>query len=123
MGSAMGRALIGAGGWGYFSGGLAAYARAFPFVEVNVTFYRRVGENAAGRWRSSVPPGFTFAVKVHQDVTHRAGLRATPAARAAFAATARVAKILRARYMILETPASLPLGADQLAGLRALAEA
>ena len=118
----MGRALIGAGGWGYFSGGLAAYARAFLFVEVNVTFYRRVGEDAARRWRSSVPPGFTFAVKVHQDVTHRAGLRTTPAARAAFVATARVAKILRARYMILETPASLPLGADQLAGLRAFVD-
>ena len=29
-------ALAGAGGWGYFSGGLEAYARGFRFVEVNV---------------------------------------------------------------------------------------
>jgi uncharacterized protein YecE (DUF72 family) len=118
----MGRALIGAGGWGYFSGGLTSYARGFPFVEVNATFYRRVGETSARRWRASVPTEFTFAVKVHQDVTHRAGLQTTPAARASFAATARVAKILRARYLIFETPASLRLGDMQLAGLRAFAE-
>src|SRR5512136_532401 len=122
MGTAVRRELVGAGGWGYFSGGLAAYARAFPFVEVNATFYRRVGESTAARWRASVPPDFTFAVKVHQDVTHRAGLRATPAARAAFAATSRVAKVLRARYVILETPASLPIGAEQLEGLSTFAE-
>ena len=118
----MGRALVGAGGWGYFSGGLSAYARAFAFVEVNATFYRRVSEATARRWRAAVPPDFTFAVKVHQDVTHRAGLRTTPAARASFAATSRVAKILRARYLVLETPATLRLGDEQLGGLRAFAE-
>ncbi|HYM40878.1 MAG TPA: DUF72 domain-containing protein [Thermoplasmata archaeon] len=118
----MGRILAGAGGWGYFSGGLVPYARAFPFVEVNATFYRRVSESGARRWRASVPREFTFSVKAHRDVTHGAGLRATPAARAAFAATARVASILRAPFVVLETPASLALGPDELAGLRAFAE-
>ena len=118
----MGRALIGAGGWGYFSGGLTAYARAFPFVEVNVTFYRRVSETTAHRWRAAVPPDFTFAVKANQEVTHRAGLRPTPAARAAFAATSRVARILRAPFLILETPPSLALGLEELAGLHEFSE-
>ncbi len=122
MGATMDSALVGAGGWGYFSGGLAAYARVFPFVEVNATFYRRASETAARRWRASVPPDFSFAVKMHQDVTHRAGLRPTPTARAAFAATSRVARILRARYLILETPASLRLDPDRLEGLRTWAE-
>lgn len=122
MVAAVGTALVGAGGWGYFSGGLPAYARAFSFVEVNATFYRRVTESAARRWRASIPPTFTFAVKMHQDVTHRAGLRPTPAARAAFVATSRVARVLRARYLILETPASLRLEEDQRDGLHAFAE-
>ncbi len=117
----MARVLVGAGGWGYFSGGLSGYARAFGFVEVNTTFYRRVSEATARRWRSSVPEGFTFAVKAHRDTTHRAGLRATPAARAALAASARVARLLRAPFLILETPATLPLGQEQADALRDLA--
>lgn len=118
----MGRSVVGAGGWGYFSGGLAAYARAFPFVEVNATFYRRVGEATARRWRASVPPDFVFSVKAHQDVTHRSAVRPTPAARAAFAATARVARILRAPFLVLETPQSVRFGPEELAGLRTFAE-
>ena len=117
----MARVLVGAGGWGYFSGGLAAYARAFDFVEVNTTFYRRVSEATARRWRSSVPAGFTFSVKAHRDTTHRAGLRPTAAARAAFAQTARVARLLHAPFLILETPASRPLGPEDADGLRELA--
>ncbi len=113
----MPRTYVGAGGWGYFSGGLPAYARAFAFVEVNATFYRRVSEPTARRWRASVPETFTFAVKVHQDVTHRSRLRPTPAARAAFAQTARVARILHAPFLVLETPASLPFGPDEASAL------
>ena len=112
---------IGAGGWGYFSGGLRSYARAFGFVEVNATFYRHVTEATARRWRSSVPEGFAFAVKAHRDTTHRAGLRPTAAARTAFAQTARVAGVLRAPFLVLETPASLPLGRPEAEGLRELA--
>lgn len=117
----MPRALIGAGGWGYFSGGLGAYARAFDFVEVNATFYQRVSEATARRWRSAVPGSFTFAVKAHRDTTHRARLRPTPAARAAFAQTSRVARLLHAPFLILETPVSLPLGREEADGLRELA--
>ena len=116
----MGRVLAGAGGWGYFAGGLPAYARAFPFVEVNVTFYRRVAETVAGRWRSLAPREFVFSVKANRDVTHRARLRPTPAARAAFAHDLRIARILDAPYVVLETPASLPLGPEEVAGLRDL---
>ncbi len=117
----MARALIGAGGWGYFSGGLAAYARAYDFVEVNATFYRPVTEATARRWRSSVADRFEFAVKVHRDVTHRDRFRATPVARAAFARTARVASRLQSRFLILETPASQPFGREESEALRELA--
>ncbi len=117
----MAEILIGAGGWGYFAGGLAAYARAFHFVEVNATFYRHASEAGARRWRVAVPPDFAFSVKVHRDVTQRAALRPTPAARAAFARSARTARLLHARFLILETPASVPLDRQALDGLRELA--
>lgn len=116
----VGRTLVGAGGWGYFGGGLAAYARAFSFVEVNATFYRRIPETTAGRWRSVAPRDFVFSLKTHRDVTHRARLRPTPAARAAFAHDLRVARILGAPFVVLETPPSLPIGPEEVAGLRDL---
>lgn len=117
----MPRVLIGAGGWGYFSGGLPAYARAFGFVEVNATFYRHVSDVTARRWRSAVPPEFTFAVKAHRDLTHRGIFRAGPAARAAMARSCRTAGLLRARFLILETPATLAFGREETDALRELA--
>src|SRR3970282_1928066 len=71
----MAEALVGAGGWGYCAGGLPAYAKAFSFVEVNVTFYRPVPEARARRWRAQVPPAFTFAVKGSRAAPHEGGLR------------------------------------------------
>ncbi len=112
---------IGAGGWGYFAGGLPTYARAFDFVEVNATFYRPVSEATARRWRAAVPDRFAFSVKAHRDVSHRARLRPTPSARVAFAGSARTARLLRARFLILEAPASVPLEPEVLDGLREFA--
>jgi len=116
----MGEKFVGAGGWGYFAGGLESYARAFRLVEVNAGFYRPIPETFARRWRTRVAPDFTFAVKAFRGVSHVDGLRATAPARAAFAHDVRIAKILRAPFLILETPASLPLEAPQVAGLRDL---
>jgi len=83
MGSRMPESLIGAGGWGYFSGGLDAYAKAFRFAEVNATFYRRIPESTAHHWRARVPADFVFSVKAHRDVTHAGRLQASAAGREA----------------------------------------
>ena len=115
------KALVGAGGWGYFEGGLESYAKAFRFVELNVSFYRRVPEAQARRWRARVPAEFTFAVKVHREVTHRDRLRATSAGREAFAHDLRIAELLRAPFVILQTPPDLRLESPQVDGLRNLA--
>ena len=120
MGSRVVQALVGAGGWGYFPGGLPGYARAFAFAEVNASFYREIPEAQARRWRAAAPEGFTFAVKASRDVTHRDGLRASPAGRSSFAHAIRLAGILRAPYVILQTPASLRIGERELSGLRDL---
>ncbi len=114
------RTLVGAGGWGYFGGGLRAYARAFRFVEVNATFYRHIPEAVARRWRAQVPPDFTFALRAHRDITHRERLRATVASRQALGHDLRLARLLNAPYLILETPASLPLDEEAVSGLRDL---
>ena len=121
MGSSMPESLVGAGGWGYFAGGLAAYAKAFRFAEVNATFYRRIPESMARRWRARVPADFVFSVKAHRDVTHAGRLQASAAGREAFAHSLRTARILGAPFVILETPASLRVESSQVTGLRDLA--
>src|SRR5881296_2120480 len=113
----MTESLVGAGGWRYFSGGLEAYAKAFRFAEVNATFYCRIPEAMARRWRTRVPADFVFSVKVSRDVTHAGRLRASAAVREAFGHSLRTARILRAPFVILETPASLEIESDQLSGL------
>src|SRR5437667_9905374 len=121
MGSSMPESLVGAGGWGYFSGGLGAYAKAFRLSEVSARFYRRIPECMADDWRGRVPADFVFSVKAHRDVTHAGRLQASPAGREAFAHSLRTARILGAPLVILETPASLRVESSQVRGLRDLA--
>jgi uncharacterized protein YecE (DUF72 family) len=115
-------ALVGAGGWGYFAGGLEAYARGFRFVELNASFYRPVPEGYARRWRSSVPDDFVFAVKANRVITHSNRIRASEGARKAFAHDLRIARILKSPFVVLETPAEVRFTAEEVAGLRELAQ-
>jgi uncharacterized protein YecE (DUF72 family) len=54
---------------------LEFYARHFPTVELNNSFYRLPSEAAFANWYDSSPPGFTFAVKVSRFITHIKRLR------------------------------------------------
>lgn len=54
---------------------LAHYVTKFPIVEVNNTFYRMPEPTFIERWRGVAPPGFVFAVKANQLITHRHRLR------------------------------------------------
>jgi uncharacterized protein YecE (DUF72 family) len=49
---------------------LEFYARHFPTLELNNTFYRLPSEQAFTNWYDSSPPDFTFAVKVSRFITH-----------------------------------------------------
>ncbi len=49
---------------------LAAYAARLPTVEINATFYRMPKPATLAGWRAEVPPGFVFAAKAPQRVTH-----------------------------------------------------
>jgi uncharacterized protein YecE (DUF72 family) len=54
---------------------LAHYVTWFPTVEVNATFYRLAKETSARRWHDTAPPGFEFALKGSQFITHRLKLK------------------------------------------------
>lgn len=77
------RLLVGTSGWSYpaWKGTfypsdlpatrmLAHYAGRLPAVEVNATFYRMPRRAMLEDWATSVPPGFRFALKAPQRITH-----------------------------------------------------
>jgi uncharacterized protein YecE (DUF72 family) len=63
---------------------LAHYATRLDTVEVNATFYRMPKADSLAAWRAEVPPGFVFALKAPQRVTHVKRLRGVEDALAAF---------------------------------------
>ncbi|MFL6211922.1 MAG: DUF72 domain-containing protein [Pyrinomonadaceae bacterium] len=54
---------------------LELYARAFKTIEVDSTFYAVPAAATVDQWARRTPPGFTFALKLPQAITHEAGLR------------------------------------------------
>ncbi|MFL6256546.1 MAG: DUF72 domain-containing protein [Pyrinomonadaceae bacterium] len=59
---------------------LDAYARAFDTVEVDSTFYAAPTDSTYDAWARRTPPGFTFALKLPQKITHEESLRGSAAA-------------------------------------------
>jgi uncharacterized protein YecE (DUF72 family) len=53
---------------------LEYYARCFPAVEVDSTFYRTPTADAVLRWAECTPASFRFACKLPRAITHDAGL-------------------------------------------------
>src|SRR5688500_6239942 len=49
----------------------AEYVREFPVIEVQRSFYQLPRPSLAEKWRSEAPPGFTYAIKAWQLITHR----------------------------------------------------
>jgi uncharacterized protein YecE (DUF72 family) len=78
------RVLIGCSGWNYADWRglfypqrgcptgrwLEFYARHFPTVEVNSTFYRLASRDAVARWLTQTPEDFVFAPKISRYITH-----------------------------------------------------
>jgi uncharacterized protein YecE (DUF72 family) len=103
--------LIGTGGWAYFQvpglHPLAAYAKAFNFVEVNSTFYQIPPIKEAETWRKLVPADFEFAVRGHRSITHKHRLQPTEEALEAFEKMRQICRVLDADILHLQTPLSL----------------
>jgi uncharacterized protein YecE (DUF72 family) len=49
----------------------AFYATQFSTTEINASFYRLPGETMVKGWAAKAPPGFLFAWKASQYITHR----------------------------------------------------
>src|SRR5258708_36248549 len=49
---------------------LSYYATKFDTLEVDSTFYRTPSLSTVKGWNAKTPPGFLFAAKVPQDITH-----------------------------------------------------
>jgi uncharacterized protein YecE (DUF72 family) len=101
--------LVGTGGWAYFKvagkPSLKAYSELFNFVEVNYTFYEYPDTHMVEQWRRTVPDDFTFAVRCHQDLTHRIGLKPVDEAYYVLGRMMSYCGILDAPFLVLETPA------------------
>ena len=82
------RAFVGTSGWQYahwrgrfYPPGLATmhwlehYARMFPTVEVNATFYRLPRRETVERWAVTVPRAFVLTLKASRYLTHIRRLR------------------------------------------------
>ena len=54
---------------------LEIYARAFATVEVDSTFYAIPSVSTIEGWNKKTPPGFTFSLKLPQEITHGRALR------------------------------------------------
>ena len=54
---------------------LEFYARFFPTVEVDSTFYTAPAENIVRRWVETTPASFRFACKLPREITHVCRLR------------------------------------------------
>jgi uncharacterized protein YecE (DUF72 family) len=59
---------------------LQYYARQFPLVEVDATYYALPAEQTASAWAERTPPGFTFNIKAFSLFTqHPTRVRSLPA--------------------------------------------
>ncbi|MFN2564341.1 MAG: DUF72 domain-containing protein [Gemmatimonadaceae bacterium] len=67
---------------------LERYARRFPAVEINSSFYRPHRPATYARWSACVPPEFRFSVKIPKRITHELRLTGTEPILDAFLAEA-----------------------------------
>lgn len=114
--------LVGTGGWAYFKvpgkQSLEAYSQIFNFTEVNYTFYEYPNVRRVERWRRIVPADFVFSVRCHQDLTHRIGLKPTDEAYYVLNQMLRYCKVLKAPFLVLETPVGYTMNREEVKNAR-----
>ena len=122
-----------------FTIGAAEYARQFPLVEVQQTFYDPPQRLTLERWRRQMPPDFEFTLKAWQLVTHDGALptyrrlkrpltpqqlaqagsfRDSETVRLAWKETLACARLLAATTVVFQCPASFRPTDENVANLR-----
>ena len=93
---------------------LERYARVYPAVEINSTFYRPHRASTFARWATSVPPDFRFSVKLAREITHQLRLAAAlPSLSRSLAPVRALADALGP--LLIQLPPSLSFDARQAA--------
>jgi uncharacterized protein YecE (DUF72 family) len=101
---------IGTGGWAYFNvpglSPLAAYSRAFDFVEVNSTYYQIPSLKRVESWRKLVPKDFKFSVRAHRSIAGECKFRPVNKALETLERLKRVCAMLEAEVLHFQFPRS-----------------
>ena len=82
------------------------YYRVFKLVEINSTFYAYPRKTLLEKWRREAPEGFEFAVKAHQDISHRFKLEVNEECIEAFERMKEICYALEAKVLLIQTPES-----------------
>jgi len=85
--------------------GRKRYQETFKLVEINRTFYKIPKISTVIKWREEAPAEFEFAVKAHQDISHKYKLKLEDALNA-FEAMKPICRSLAAKILLIQTPAS-----------------
>ena len=123
-----------------FTVAIADYARSFPVVEVQQTFYQPPAEFVMRRWRANVPANLEFTIKAWQLITHPAksptyrrlrtpltdaeraeagGFRDTPVVAEAWRTSLACAELVGATAILFQCPASFRPTDENIANLDA----
>lgn len=115
---------IGTGGWAYFQvpgmDSLAAYSKAFNFVEVNSTFYTIPSIEEVTSWRKRVKSDFEFSVRCHQDLTHKYNLRPIAESYQILNEMLLICKTLDANVLHIQTPPTFKITPSKIDSIRDL---
>lgn len=96
-----------------FPTSMERYFGNFRLVELNSTFYQYPREKTVEGWREKAPKDFEFTVKAHQDISHKAKLKAEETSLQAFERMKQICKTLNSKILLIQTSGSLRL--DKLA--------
>ncbi len=113
---------------------MSKYFNMFEVVEVQKTFYKPPEVETAERWRKAAPEGFEFTLKAWQVITHppnsptyrKAGLqvencgffRPTGEVFEAWDKTREIAKVLKANFVVFQTPRSFRENEENINNMR-----
>ena len=86
------------------------YFENFSLVELNTTFYQYPRISTVEGWRAKAPENFEFTVKAHQDISHKFRLKSEKECLEAFEKMKEICNILKAKILLVQTPASLRPG-------------
>jgi uncharacterized protein YecE (DUF72 family) len=119
-----------------FTIGAAAYFETFDVLEVQQTFYEPPSKLTMDRWRAQAPEGFIFTIKAWQLITHRASsttyrrlksevnkeevgaFQLNPTTLHGWKVTRDCARLLRAKAILFQCPASFKPTGENIANMR-----